>query len=134
MSLALQLRPDVTSVTEKPTAEMYPGVPVIPAARTGATDSRFMRNAGIPMYRACSSSLVTPCLSDGRAFMYRIVKVLTQYGRKSCMPAGDWHPGLGPCSYIPDFRSSSRNCCTAWKSCIRFFSIMMVWVPSPISV
>ena len=47
-SPASPLRPDVTGVIEKLTEQMWPGVPVIPAMSTGATDSRFMRNAGIP--------------------------------------------------------------------------------------
>ena len=31
-------------------AELWPGVPLIPALSTGATDSRFLRNLGVPMY------------------------------------------------------------------------------------
>jgi acetylornithine deacetylase/succinyl-diaminopimelate desuccinylase-like protein len=32
------------------TKEFWPGIPVIPVMSTGATDSRFLRNAGIPSY------------------------------------------------------------------------------------
>ena len=44
------LRPEVMGPIEKVTGEFWPGVPVVPAMSTGATDSRFMRNGGIPMY------------------------------------------------------------------------------------
>jgi hypothetical protein len=29
---------------------MWPGIPVVPAMSTGATDSRFLRNIGMPVY------------------------------------------------------------------------------------
>ena len=32
------------------TKQMWPGVPVVPFMGTGATDSRYSRQAGIPMY------------------------------------------------------------------------------------
>lgn len=91
-SPASPLRPDVTGTIEKLTAEMWPGVPVIPAMSTGATDSRFMRNAGIPMYgvsglfsepsdaraHGLDERIAIPRLYDGREFMYRMVKALAQ--------------------------------------------------------
>jgi acetylornithine deacetylase/succinyl-diaminopimelate desuccinylase-like protein len=91
-SPASPLRPDVTGVIEKLTAEMWPGVPVIPAMSTGATDSRFMRNAGIPMYgvsglfsepsdaraHGLDERIAISRLYDGREFMYRMVKALAQ--------------------------------------------------------
>ena len=36
----------ITRITE----EMWPGVAVVPAMSTGATDSLYFRQAGIPMY------------------------------------------------------------------------------------
>jgi acetylornithine deacetylase/succinyl-diaminopimelate desuccinylase-like protein len=91
-SPASPLRPDVTGVIEKLTEQMWPGVPVIPAMSTGATDSRFMRNAGIPMYgvsgifsepsdaraHGLDERVSIPRLYDGREFMYRMVKSLSQ--------------------------------------------------------
>jgi acetylornithine deacetylase/succinyl-diaminopimelate desuccinylase-like protein len=91
-SPASPLRPDVTGTIEKLTAEMWPGVPVIPSMSTGATDSRFMRNAGIPMYgvsglfsepsdaraHGLDERIAIPRLYDGREFMYRMVKALAQ--------------------------------------------------------
>jgi acetylornithine deacetylase/succinyl-diaminopimelate desuccinylase-like protein len=93
-SPASPLRPDVTGVIEKLTEQMWPGVPVIPAMSTGATDSRFMRNAGIPMYgvsgifsepsdaraHGLDERVAIPRLYDGREFMYRMVKALSQQG------------------------------------------------------
>ena len=67
-------------------------VPVIPAMSTGATDSRFMRNAGIRMY-GVSGLFTEPSdmrahglderieiarLYDGREFLYRLVKRLSE--------------------------------------------------------
>jgi acetylornithine deacetylase/succinyl-diaminopimelate desuccinylase-like protein len=42
--------PEVMRHVEALAAEMFPGVPVIPTMSSGATDSRFLRNAGIPSY------------------------------------------------------------------------------------
>jgi acetylornithine deacetylase/succinyl-diaminopimelate desuccinylase-like protein len=91
-SPASPLCPEVTGVIEKLTADMWPGVPVIPAMSTGATDSRFMRNAGIPMYgvsgifsepsdsrsHGLDERVAIPRLYDGREFMYRMVKAFAQ--------------------------------------------------------
>lgn len=63
-SPASPMRPDVMKAVEGITTEMWPGVPVVPVMSTGATDSRFMRNAGIPMY-GVSGIFTEP--SDARA-------------------------------------------------------------------
>jgi len=44
------LRPDVMGALETITKEMYPGVVIVPVMSTGATDSLYFRNAGIPTY------------------------------------------------------------------------------------
>jgi acetylornithine deacetylase/succinyl-diaminopimelate desuccinylase-like protein len=44
------LNPEVMAATEKTTARLWPGVPVIPVMETGATDGAYLRNAGIPTY------------------------------------------------------------------------------------
>jgi acetylornithine deacetylase/succinyl-diaminopimelate desuccinylase-like protein len=44
------LRPDVLSAVESLTKQMFPGVMVLPVMGNGATDSLFLRNAGIPTY------------------------------------------------------------------------------------
>ena len=43
---------EFTRAAEKVTAEMWPGVPVIPYMETGATDGLYFRNVGIPAYGA----------------------------------------------------------------------------------
>ncbi len=44
------LSQEVLGAIEQVTAEMWPGVPVVPTMSAGATDSRFFRAAGIPAY------------------------------------------------------------------------------------
>lgn len=84
------MTPEISAVVESLTQEMWPGVPVIPFMSTGATDSRFARNAGIPMYgvsglftdpadlrtHGLDERIEIPRLYDGREFMYRLVKRL----------------------------------------------------------
>jgi acetylornithine deacetylase/succinyl-diaminopimelate desuccinylase-like protein len=84
------LSPEVLGPVEKITKEMWPGVPVVPAMSTGATDSRFYRNIGMPMY-GVSGMFVEPSdarahglnerilikqLYQGREFLYKLVKEL----------------------------------------------------------
>ena len=71
-------------------AEMWPGVPVVPTMSGGYTDSRWLRNAGIPAYGV--SGLFTEAnsgvhgrneqvgvkkLYDSKEFLYRLVKQLS---------------------------------------------------------
>ncbi len=86
------LRPDVMKVVEDLTQQMWPGVVVVPTMSTGATDSRFLRNAGIPVYgvsgifsepsdaraHGLDERVAIPRLYDGREFMYRMVKQFAQ--------------------------------------------------------
>ena len=44
------INPEVMRNVEALAAEMWPGVPVIPTMSSGATDSRFLRNIGMPAY------------------------------------------------------------------------------------
>jgi acetylornithine deacetylase/succinyl-diaminopimelate desuccinylase-like protein len=44
------LDPTVIAAVEKVTAELFPGVPVVPSMGAGATDSKYFRRAGIPAY------------------------------------------------------------------------------------
>jgi len=84
------LDPAVLNVAEQLTHEMWPGVPLIPVMSTGATDSRFLRNIGIPSY-GISGLFSDPAnngvhglneqvgikeLYDSREFLYRLVKRL----------------------------------------------------------
>src|SRR5258706_6475310 len=81
------LRPDVVQAIEKLTAEGWPGIPVVPSMSTGATDSRFVRNVGIPMYgvsglfldpddnrsHGLNERMPIKSLYDGHEFLYRLV-------------------------------------------------------------
>ena len=58
------LTPEVMQPIERIAAEMWPGVPVLPVMSTGASDSLFLRNAGIPMY---GNSGVFGDIDDNRA-------------------------------------------------------------------
>jgi acetylornithine deacetylase/succinyl-diaminopimelate desuccinylase-like protein len=44
------LNPEVMGATERTTAKLWPGVPVIPVMETGATDGAHLRKAGIATY------------------------------------------------------------------------------------
>ena len=44
------LDPAVIGPIEQVTSEFWPGVPVMPLMATGASDSLYLRNAGIPSY------------------------------------------------------------------------------------
>ena len=82
------LRPDVMQAIESTTAEMWPGVPVMPLMATGATDGLYLRGAGIPTYGV--SGVFTELddnrshgkderigvreFDEAREFLYRLVK------------------------------------------------------------
>ncbi|KQP22560.1 M20/M25/M40 family metallo-hydrolase [Pseudorhodoferax sp. Leaf267] len=86
------LRADVLGVIASLTQQMWPGIPVVPTMSTGATDSRFLRNAGIATYgvsgiftepsdaraHGLDERVAIPRLYDGREFMYRMVKQFAQ--------------------------------------------------------
>ena len=82
---------------EKLTAEMWPGVPVLPILQSGATDGQFLNGAGIPTY-GISGIFLTPdlgnihglneyigvkSLMEGREFLYRLVKVYAAQNQAS---------------------------------------------------
>jgi acetylornithine deacetylase/succinyl-diaminopimelate desuccinylase-like protein len=75
---------------ERITAELWPGVPVIPQMSAGATDGRFLNNAGIPTYgisgmfrdpdgngvHGLNERLRVKSLYEGQEFLYRLVRAL----------------------------------------------------------
>jgi acetylornithine deacetylase/succinyl-diaminopimelate desuccinylase-like protein len=91
LSPAAPLAPEIMEPVEKIAAEMWPGVPVIPIMLAGATDGRFLNNAGIPTYgitglfRSADGSGVhglnehvgVKSLDESREFLYRLVKALS---------------------------------------------------------
>ena len=90
LSQPSSLRPDLMRAVEATTAALWPGIPVIPTMSTGATDSRFLRNAGIPAYgvsglflgpddarsHGLNERMPVASLWGGQDFLYRLVKVL----------------------------------------------------------
>jgi len=91
------INPEIMHAVETLAGEMWPGVPVIPTMSGGYTDSRWLRNAGIPSYGV--SGLFTDPVNNGvhglneqvrvkdlyasKAFLYRLVKVLAGPGQPS---------------------------------------------------
>ncbi|MGH7537138.1 MAG: M20/M25/M40 family metallo-hydrolase [Gemmatimonadales bacterium] len=90
------LAPDVLEPLERITAELWPGVPVIPSMETGATDGLFLRNAGIPVYGVSGVFLDADDVRAhgrderigvrqfyaGAEFTYRFVKALAASARR----------------------------------------------------
>jgi acetylornithine deacetylase/succinyl-diaminopimelate desuccinylase-like protein len=90
-SEASPLQPEVVGAIERITAQMWPGVPVVPAMSTGATDGLYLRNARIPTYGVSGffedvddmrahgrdERLGVKQFYEGREFLYRLVKALS---------------------------------------------------------
>lgn len=85
-----RLQEAVMGPIRKTADEMFPGVPVVPTMSTGATDGKYLRNAGIPTYgvdgmffeegenRAHGRDERVPVESfyESQEFLYRLVKRL----------------------------------------------------------
>ncbi|MGH9766326.1 MAG: M20/M25/M40 family metallo-hydrolase, partial [Blastocatellia bacterium] len=90
------LAAEVMQPIERVTAEMWPGVPVIPVMSTGATDSLYLRNAGIPIYGTSGifgdiddsrahgkdERISVKSFYDGQEYLYRLVKAFTSADAK----------------------------------------------------
>ncbi|RYZ11562.1 MAG: M20/M25/M40 family metallo-hydrolase [Alphaproteobacteria bacterium] len=82
------LTPEILGPIEKISEQLFPGVPVIPAMATGATDGRFTTPAGIPTYgvsgifadpntsgvHGLNERVGVKQLYDGRVFLHLLVK------------------------------------------------------------
>ncbi len=91
LSPASPINPEVMQAVAGVTAEMWPGIPVIPTMSTGYTDSRWLRNAGIAAYgvsglfsepgrngvHGLNEQVGVQQLYDSKEFLYRLVKVLS---------------------------------------------------------
>lgn len=85
------LNPEVMRPLERITAEMWPGVPVVPVMSTGATDSLYLRKIGIPVYGVSGlfsdiddsrahgkdERIGVKEFYEGQEFLYRLVKALS---------------------------------------------------------
>jgi len=85
------LNPEIVHAVERVTAELWPGIPVIPTMSSGATDGLFLRNAGIPTYGTSGLAgdiddvrshgkderILVKSFNDGQEYLYRLVKVLS---------------------------------------------------------
>jgi len=85
------LRDDVTSPVNQISSSMWPGVNVTPIMSTGATDGKFLRRQGIPVYGVSGmfgdmddvrahgkdERIGVKEFYDGVEFMYRLMKALT---------------------------------------------------------
>jgi acetylornithine deacetylase/succinyl-diaminopimelate desuccinylase-like protein len=84
------LNPEVMAAVEGISGEMWPGIPVIATMSGGYTDSRWLRNAGIPSYgvsglfsdpgksgvHGLNEQVGVKELYDSKEFLYRLVKRL----------------------------------------------------------
>ena len=84
------LNPEVFRGIQQVTAQIWPGIPVIPTMSTGATDGSFLRNAGIPTYGTSGVAaevddvrahgkderISVQSFYSGQEYLYRLVKVL----------------------------------------------------------
>ena len=88
---ASPLSDEVLRPIERLTAEMWPGVPVVPIMGTGATDGRPLREKGIPTYGVSGlfgdmddsrahgrdERMLIKSFFEGQEFLYRLVKELS---------------------------------------------------------
>ena len=86
------LTPKVLGPIEKVTADMWPGVPVIPVMEAGATDSTSLNAVGIPAYgvsgifsdpdlggiHGLNERVRVRSVMEGREFLYRLVKLYAE--------------------------------------------------------
>jgi acetylornithine deacetylase/succinyl-diaminopimelate desuccinylase-like protein len=83
-----QLTPAIMRPVERAAARLWPGVPIVPMMTAGATDGRFLNNAGIPTYgmsgmfavpgetnaHGLNEKIRVRSLYDGRDFLSAIVR------------------------------------------------------------
>jgi acetylornithine deacetylase/succinyl-diaminopimelate desuccinylase-like protein len=86
---APSLTPQVMGPIEKVSAEMWPGIPVVPILQAGATDGKALTAGGIPTYgvqglfyepdlgriHGLNERIGVTSLYEGRDFLYKLVKI-----------------------------------------------------------
>ena len=84
-----KLTAEIMAPIEKLTADMFPGVPIVPAQASGATDGRFLTPIGIPTYgvsgifsdgattnaHGLNERIRVQSLLEGREFLHRLTKL-----------------------------------------------------------
>jgi acetylornithine deacetylase/succinyl-diaminopimelate desuccinylase-like protein len=94
------LTPEIMNAVEKMTDALWPGVSVIPVMSTGATDSRALRQAGIPAYGVSGfftdpddsrehgrdERMLVQSFYEGQKFLYGLVKMLTRTAEPVASP------------------------------------------------
>lgn len=89
VSPAPPLTSDILRPIEQVAAKLWPGVPVVPAMATGATDGRFLNHAGIPTYgvsgmfgepdgggvHGLNERIRVRSVYEGRDFLHDLVKL-----------------------------------------------------------
>ena len=90
-SEASALNPELVSAIEKLSPKSWPGIPAVPTMSTGATDGRFLRNAGIPTYghsglaadifdvraHGKDERVSVKALFEGEEYLYQLVQRLS---------------------------------------------------------
>ena len=88
---ASPLRPDLIKAMERVDDSLWPGVPMIPVMSTGATDGKYLRQAGIPTYgvqgifidrddvrfHGRDERIPVQSFYEGQTFLYELVKTLS---------------------------------------------------------
>jgi acetylornithine deacetylase/succinyl-diaminopimelate desuccinylase-like protein len=86
----IPIKPELMAEIERVTAQLWPGLPVIPTMGTGATDGSRLRSAGIPTYgvagqfygesnaHGMNERIPQQAFYDSNEFMYRLVTGLTR--------------------------------------------------------
>jgi acetylornithine deacetylase/succinyl-diaminopimelate desuccinylase-like protein len=86
------LSPAVLDPARKVAAKLWPGVPLVPTMSPGATDGRYLNQAGIPTYglsgmfhdaegshaHGLDERIRVKSLMEGRRFLYEVVKLYAQ--------------------------------------------------------
>ncbi len=83
------LTPQIIGPAETVAGQLWPGVPLVPAMSTGATDGRFLTAGGVPTYGlsgmfgdsdgggvyGLNERIRVRSLYEGREYLYRVVKL-----------------------------------------------------------
>ena len=83
------LTPEIMGPIEQLTSELFPGIPVLPAQSSGATDGRFLTAAGIPTYgvsgifsdpdktnaHGLDERMRVQSLMEGREFLHQLARI-----------------------------------------------------------